>query len=99
MSYLEVNNDLSKSTGAVVVSVFIFGNMLYCVNLGDSRAVLSRNGKAINLSLDHKASLASEKERVKEMGGHIYADRVAGKLAVSRAFGDFEIKFVLHANG
>ena len=45
----------SKTSGAVCVSVLIIGNMLYCVNLGDCRAVLSRNGKALDLSQDHKA--------------------------------------------
>ena len=42
--FLKKEQNLAKSTGAVVVSVLILGNMIYCINLGDSRAVLSRKG-------------------------------------------------------
>lgn len=48
--YYDVDAELARSNGAVVVSVFIIGNMVYCVNLGDSRAVLSRKRQAVSLS-------------------------------------------------
>ena len=43
------------------------GNKKVCqiANLGDTRAVLSVDGTAKRVSIDHKASLASEQERVK----------------------------------
>ena len=63
--YYDMGIELAKSSGAVVVSAFIIGNMIYCINLGDSRCVLCRNGKAVDLSLDHKAQLACEVNRVK----------------------------------
>ena len=65
---------------------------MYCVNLGDARAVLSRKGKAIDLSVDYKAGRKDEQERIKGQGGYIVNGRVLGRLAVSRAFGDFECK-------
>jgi protein phosphatase 2C family protein 2/3 len=55
LAYYNNNKEVAKTTGAVCVTVFIIGNMLYCANLGDSRAVLSRRGKAFDLSQDHKA--------------------------------------------
>jgi serine/threonine protein phosphatase PrpC len=48
--YYDLFNEVAKSSGAVTVSCFILGNSIYCINLGDCRAVLIRNGKAIELS-------------------------------------------------
>jgi serine/threonine protein phosphatase PrpC len=36
--------------GAVAVICLIIGKKLFCVNLGDARAILSRNGQALDLS-------------------------------------------------
>ena len=47
-------NEVSYRCGAAAVVVLIIGNRVYCASVGDSRAILSRNGKAINLSVDHK---------------------------------------------
>ncbi|PRP83467.1 hypothetical protein PROFUN_09240, partial [Planoprotostelium fungivorum] len=63
---------------------------LYCANVGDTRAVLSRGGKAIRLSYDHKPG--DEEDRINELGGHVVGEvtrRVNGVIAVSRAIGDF----------
>lgn len=83
---------VASQCGATAVVVIIIGNKLVCANVGDARAVLCRNGKAIDLSLDHKASRADEQERIKKQGGYIVFGRVLGRLAVTRAFGDFDCK-------
>ena len=70
----------------------IVGNKLYCANVGDARGILCRNGKAIDLSVDHKAKRADEQERIKSQGGYIVYGRVLGRLAISRSFGDFDCK-------
>jgi len=46
--------EIAHKCGAAAVIVLIVGNRVYCANVGDSRAILCRNAKAINLSLDHK---------------------------------------------
>ncbi|CAM9319592.1 unnamed protein product [Ascophyllum nodosum] len=65
---------------------------LYSANIGDSRAVLARGGKAVRLTYDHKAEDASERERVMAAGGFVLRNRVLGILAVSRSFGNQGMK-------
>lgn len=66
--------------------------MVYVANAGDTRAVLSKNGTAERLSKDHKASDPQEIDRIRSAGGKIMDGRVAGGLAITRAFGDFAYK-------
>lgn len=77
---------------------------LISANIGDSRAVLSRKGKAVELTMDHKPNLPSELERVKKLGGTVRwyglveqdgrpmegmgVYRINGNLAVARSVGD-----------
>lgn len=72
---------------------------LFCANSGDSRAVLSRAGVALELSQDHKPHDPKEKRRIEAAGGFVTeyegrerSSRVDGTLAVSRALGDFRLK-------
>lgn len=66
-------------------------------NCGDSRAILCRAGKAVELSEDHKPELPLEEDRIKKAGGHVAligpCHRVDGwGLNLSRALGDFHYK-------
>lgn len=66
-------------------------------NVGDSRAVLCRAGKAVHLSEDQKPEGDVERERIERAGGHVAkvgpCFRVDGcGLNLSRAFGDFHYK-------
>uniref|UniRef100_A0A0K0E1S6 protein-serine/threonine phosphatase n=1 Tax=Strongyloides stercoralis TaxID=6248 RepID=A0A0K0E1S6_STRER len=80
----------SGTTACVVV---IHNENITVANAGDSRAVLCRNGKAIELSFDHKPEDKSEKSRIVKAGGTISADgRVNGGLNLSRALGDHYYK-------
>lgn len=58
-------------------------------NVGDSRAVLCRGGRALNLSAEHRVwgktpNVLSEIERIESVGGWVDDGRVCGVLAVSR---------------
>ncbi|CAE7458062.1 unnamed protein product [Symbiodinium natans] len=79
-------------SGSTAVVACIVGGWVWCANVGDSRALLCRNGRALQLSLDHKPSRADESKRIEEAGGFVSFHRVLGRLAVSRAFGDEEYK-------
>lgn len=52
--------------------------VLYTANAGDARAVLSRGGRAVRLTYDHKGSDAQEARRIKEAGGFVMNNRVNG---------------------
>eukprot|EP01116_Phalansterium_solitarium_P012087 TRINITY_DN2806_c0_g1_i2.p1 TRINITY_DN2806_c0_g1~~TRINITY_DN2806_c0_g1_i2.p1 ORF type:complete len:356 (+),score=78.76 TRINITY_DN2806_c0_g1_i2:55-1122(+) len=90
----EVLNDTSMSkAGCTAVSVLLMEEdgerYLFVANVGDARAVLNHRGAASRLTFDHKASSPSERER---LGQVVFHDKVAGVLAVSRAFGNKELK-------
>ncbi|GAA0149591.1 protein phosphatase [Lithospermum erythrorhizon] len=61
-------------------------------NAGDSRAVLGKRGRAIELSKDHKPNCTSEKQRIERLGGVIYDGYLNGQLSVARALGDWHMK-------
>ncbi|AQK69065.1 hypothetical protein Zm00014a_014560 [Zea mays] len=78
--------------GSTACVALIRNTQLVVANAGDSRCVISRGGKAYNLSRDHKPELAAERERIMKAGGFIHMGRVNGSLNLSRAIGDVELK-------
>ncbi|KAL2277549.1 hypothetical protein FJTKL_15381 [Diaporthe vaccinii] len=69
--------------------------VLYTANVGDTRIILCRAGKALRLSYDHKASDENERKRISNAGGRILNGRVNGVLAVTRALGDIDMKILI----
>lgn len=62
-------------------------------NVGDSRAVLGKRDRAIELSKDQKPNNTSEILRIEKLGGVIYDDGyLNGQLSVAHALGDWHIK-------
>ncbi|EDW05138.1 GH23728 [Drosophila grimshawi] len=82
-----------KDSGCTAVVCLLHGRDLYVANAGDSRCVISRNGKAIEMSLDHKPEDDEESTRIVKAGGRVTLDgRVNGGLNLSRALGDHAYK-------
>ncbi|KAG5867765.1 hypothetical protein JTB14_012382 [Gonioctena quinquepunctata] len=80
-------------SGCTAVVAVLKGNELYVANAGDSRCIVCRNGKAIEMSLDHKPEDDIERERIKKAGGRVnFEGRVNGGLNLSRAIGDHSYK-------
>lgn len=80
------------SAGCTACAIIIRDKKLVIANAGDSRGVMSRGGRAYELSRDHKPELQAEQERILKAGGFIHGGRVNGTLNLARAIGDMEFK-------
>ncbi|KAG8660100.1 probable protein phosphatase 2C 47 isoform X2 [Manihot esculenta] len=83
---------VDSSSGTTALTALILGRTMLIANVGDSRAVLSKRGRAFELSKDHKPSSTSERLRIERLGGEIYDGYLNGQLSVARALGDWHIK-------
>jgi serine/threonine protein phosphatase PrpC len=91
-------NDEYEYQGSTAVAVAVHeandgSRTLLSANIGDSRGVLSRSGKAVDLTRDHKPNDDKEKARILAMGEKIEWDHYCKvhrvrNLSLSRAVGD-----------
>jgi len=78
--------------GCTAVAAMVRNGQVTIANTGDSRCVISRNGVAEPLTLDHKPVLLEEAERIMKAGGYVRDNRINGALNVSRTLGDLDFK-------
>jgi serine/threonine protein phosphatase PrpC len=86
--------------GTTAVCMLLCNGVLSVANIGDSRAMLCRNGAPLMLSVDQTADRADERDRIAAMGfgdelhlrddGHWRIGSVG--LSVSRSIGDHDMK-------
>lgn len=83
-----------EPSGSTAVTAVFWGREIWLANAGDSRAVLCRKGKAVQLTRDHRPDTHREEvERVEQLGGYICSDGfLGGELAVTRALGDWHLE-------
>ena len=93
---IETYSDSKPAYGSgctAVVAVLRDNKDLYVANAGDSRCVVCREGKAIDMSIDHKPEDEEERNRIENAGGKVTSDgRVNNGLNLSRAIGDHSYK-------
>ncbi|XP_052145267.1 probable protein phosphatase 2C 21 [Oryza glaberrima] len=87
--------------GSTACVVIIRGNQITVGNVGDSRCVVSHNGQAIDLSIDHKPTVGSERERILRAGGRVLVKRIPvmgsdGRLM--RGWGVSRVQGLLHVS-
>lgn len=100
IAYYETDEEIGRQninySGTTSVSCLILKEnaerTLYVANCGDARAVLCRGGKALRLTVDHKANDPDEIQRIRNAGGFVVMNRVNGILAVTRSLGDRSMK-------
>ncbi|KAL9326137.1 hypothetical protein ACSQ67_006782 [Phaseolus vulgaris] len=89
----------SLSSGTTALTAIIFGRSLLVANAGDCRAVLSRGGRAIEMSKDHRPLCMKERKRIESVGGYIDDGYLNGQLGVTRALGDWHLEGMKEMNG
>jgi len=103
-AFVEVDNEVLQKDdfedqGSTALVVWLHEDLLsgkrtlVSANLGDSRAVMSRDGEAIDITRDHKPDVESEKKRILSIGENIEWDEYSEvyrirNLSLSRAIGD-----------
>lgn len=91
----KITNDLFHSgiditfSGSTNVSVLVIENMVWCANIGDSRAIIAQQGgKCLELSKDHKPDLPKEFRRILQHGGRVqpYSDEDGQPVGPARVW-------------
>ncbi|RLN02464.1 hypothetical protein BBJ28_00016892 [Nothophytophthora sp. Chile5] len=82
----------SDQSGCTAIAAFLTPTHIIVANAGDSRSVLAKDGRTVEMSFDHKPINMEERKRIQNAGGLVRSNRVNGDLAVSRALGDFSYK-------
>lgn len=82
-----------STSGSTAVVLLVTPDRLYVAHVGDSEALLVDLEQPIAesarpLTPMHRPDVEEEMRRIETAGGYVFASRVQGTLAVSRAFGD-----------
>ena len=93
--YNQWRRNMFGTDGSTASIVLQDKNILYFVNLGDSRTVLYDTNGVYYSTIDHKPSRSGEAARISSTRYNVVIKdvaRIGGLLAVSRSFGDFIYK-------
>lgn len=73
-SVSSIGHQVSDRSGSCAVVLLVVGDMCYCANVGDSRAVLSAEAgtRVFPLTKDHKPNEENEARRILMAGGKVY---------------------------
>ena len=63
------SSNLGRGGSTAVTAIVIDGRRLWVANVGDSRAVLSKGGKAIPMTVDHEPN--TERGSIENKGGFV----------------------------
>ena len=83
-----------RAAGSTATMVVLFRDKAVFANVGDSRSVLSStsNGEILFETKDHKPDDVQEQIRIRRVEGCIINDKVGGKMALTRSFGDTGVR-------
>ena len=95
--YTAKGSDTASSGTTATVCLLHDDIHLYIGHVGDSRAILCREGKAVKLTREHTPDDEEERDRIIATGGRVTwssigRPRVNGKLEMTRSIGDADLK-------
>ncbi|CAN0158372.1 unnamed protein product, partial [Pylaiella littoralis] len=103
--FMEADEAMRKAevrSGTTAVLALLSPDSIVVANCGDSRSVLSRGGRQLPMSVDHKPGRKAESRRIVRSGGYldetdprhprVVCDTLKMSIATSRALGDFDFK-------
>jgi len=101
--YAKTDEKMKDSTvpshhGCTSITVLVTGTgtekrQIFAANAGDAQAFLvTKGGKGIPLSKEHKSTDESEVERINNAGGFVSNGRVNSQIAITRSLGDHLMK-------
>lgn len=75
---VDSNGDLIEKSGSCALVLLVVNDICFIANVGDSRAILSKDGgrQSVSLTKDHKPCCPSEKERILKAGGKVYRTQI-----------------------
>lgn len=89
---LDQSFELGRGGSTAVTAILINGQKLVVANVGDSRAVISKNGKPKQLSIDHEPS--KEKKVIESRGG--FVSNIPGRYLAFSSVYNKDLRFVEH---
>jgi len=88
-----MKEEVGKDSGTTAVVALVHNNKLYVANAGDSRCILCRSGKVVEMSKDHSPDVEDERNRIEAAGSKICSEgRINGGINLTRAIGDHGYK-------
>lgn len=87
-----------SSSGSTLCFVLIIGKILWCVNLGDSRAMICFDDGACQLSRDMDARKLVKRPSIEKRGGDVLwvkddSTRLDGMMEMTGAIGDYHLSY------
>jgi len=87
---------LNIQGGSTALCAYIRSNSLYLANVGDSKAIVIRDGLPVTLNIEHRANNEEERKNVENRGGYVFEKKgattsrflVQGALELTRSIGD-----------